>query len=219
VEGPRNIRLQKLEQKEVLKVAVARIQKKGMVARFQGAAEISNCRSLSEGLEFLAENGTSVASFTPEELSLMVKKAVKAHGVRKFVLLVDSKTDKNFMDAFVINPSIITKFWDDLLSLNATGKSGNFELCLRDTKNSRLYLNLYSDKINNFISKKNIIYAEGVNKGQKAESACFPNNGKKKNRLVDGYMIKKTKSGKSYRFSVQLKCSSNRANTNGIVKF
>lgn len=198
---------------------VQRKQKAGMTARFKGMEVTSNCTSLSTGLELLAKNGTIVASFSPEEMSLMVKKAIKRHNVRKFVLLVDSKTNREFMDAFVMNPSVISKYWDDLLSLNATGKSGNFELCLRDTKNSRLYLNLYADKIANFISKKNIIYAEGVNKGQKAEAALFTNTKVKKNRLVDGYLLKKTKAGKNYRFSVQLKCSSNRANTNGIVKF
>lgn len=200
-------------------MSVIRKQKSGMTARYKGVEVTSNCPSLSTGLELLAENGATIASFTPEELEAMVKNSVKVHGVRKFVLLVDSKTNKDFMDAFVVNPSIITKFWDDLLSLNTTGRSGHFELCLRDTKHSRLFLNIHSDKINNFITKNQLIYAEGVNKGQKAEDVIFPNNGKKKNRLVDGYMIKKTKNGKSYRFSVQLKCSSNRSNTNGIVKF
>ncbi len=200
-------------------MGVIRFQKSGMVARFQGVEVTSNCTSLATGIEFMGENGIVVASFTPEELSLMVKKAIKAHGVRKFVLLVDSRTNKKFMDGFVISPSVIVKFWDDLLSLNATGKSGNFELCLRDTRHSRLFLNLYGDKIQNFISKTQIVDAEGVNNGKKAEEALFPNTTRKKNNLVDGYLLKKTKSGKSYRFSVQLKCSSNRANTNGIVKF
>lgn len=198
---------------------VQRKQKAGMTARFKGMEVTSNCTSLSTGLELLAKNGTVVASFSPEEMSLMVKKAIKRHNVRKFVLLVDSKTNREFMDAFVMNPSVISKYWDEILSLNATGRSGHFELCLRDTKNSRLFLNLYSDKINNFITKKQVIYAEGVNKGKKAEEAIFPNTRKKRNDLVDGYLLKKTKAGKSYRFSVQLKCSSNRANTNGIVKF
>lgn len=189
-----------------------------MTAILGGVPVTSNCLSLSKGIEFIGENGAVVASFTPESLALMVKNSIKKHGVRKFVLLVDSKTNNKFMDAFIINPSIIVKFWDDLLSLNATGKSGNFELCLRDTKNSRLYLNLYSDKIDNFVSKEQIIDAKGVNKGQKAEAVLFPKS-RIKNRLVDGYLLKKTRNGKSYRFSVQLKCSSNRANTNGIVKF
>ena len=200
-------------------MAVIRKQKNGMTAIYKGMAVISNCLSLSEGLELKAENGAIVASFTASDLKAMVSKSVRSHSVRKFVLLVDSRTNTKTMDAFIINPSLINKFWDDLLSLNATGKSGNFELCLRDTKQSRLILNLNADKISNFVSKSQIIDAKGVNRGQKAEDVLFPNNGKKKNNLVDGYLLKRTKSGKSYRFSVQLKCSSNRANTNGIVKF
>ena len=196
-----------------------RKQKTGMRAIYKGMEVISNCSSLSEGLELKAENGAIVASFTASDLKAMVSKSVRSHGVRKFVLLVDSRTNTKMMDAFIINPSIITKYWDDLLSLNATGIKGNFELCLRDTKNSRLFLNLYTDKIVNFVSKSQLVNAEGVNNGSKAETVIFPNSGKKKNRLVDGYLLKRTKNGKSYRFSVQLKCSTNRSNTNGIVKF
>ena len=202
-----------------LKMAVNRIQKTGMRSIYKGAEVISNCSSLSKGLELMAENGAIVASFTARDLKAMVKNSVAKHGVRKFAVFFDSKTDKKKMDLFLISPSILVKFWDDLLSLNATGKSGNFELCLRDTKHSRLFLNMHTDKIPNFVSKDQIVYAEGVNNGTKAEAVVFPNSGKKKNRLVDGYLLKRTKNGKSYRFSVQLKCSMNRANTNGIVKF
>lgn len=197
---------------------VKRFQKTGMTAKFQGMEVISNCASLSTGIELLGGNGAVVASFSPEEISLMVKKAIKEHNVRKFGLLVDN-TNGADMDLFLINPSTIVKFWDDLLSLNATGKSGNFELCLRSTKNSKLFLNLYADKIEKFVSKKQVISSKGTNKGQKAEAALFVNTNQKRNNLVDGYLVKRTKSGKSYRFSVQLKCSCNRANTNGIVKF
>ena len=200
-------------------MAVIRFQKGGMTATYQGIKVKTNCRSLSEGLELIAENGAVVASFTADDLKAMVSKSVKNHSVRKFVLLVDSRTNTKTMDAFLISPSTIVKFWDDLLSLNATGKKGNFELCLRDTKQSRLFLNMHADKINNFVSKTQIVNAEGVNRGQKAEDVLFPNNRKKSNNLVDGYLLKRTKNGKSYRFSIQLKCSSNRANTNGIVKF
>ena len=199
-----------------LKMGVIRFQKGGMTATYQGIKVVTDCRSLSTGIDLIGENGAIVASITPEELKKKVFDSVRDHKVRKFALLVDSKTDKKKMDLFLINPSILVKFWDSLLSLNTTGK---IELCLRDTKNSRLFLNLYADKINNFVSKTQIINAEGTNNGTKAEAVVFPNSGKKKNRLVDGYMIKNTKSGKSYRFSIQLKCSSNRANTNGIVKF
>ena len=195
---------------------VIRFQKGGMTATYQGVKVVTDCRSLSTGIDLIGENGVIVASFTPEELKKKVSDSVRKHGVRKFALLVDSKTNKKMMDLFLINPSIITKYWDSLLSLNTTGK---IELCLRDTKHSRLILNLYADKISNFVSKSQIVYAEGVNNGTKAEAVVFPNSGKKKNRLVDGYLLKRTKNGKSYRFSVQLKCSSNRANTNGIVKF
>ena len=80
-------------------------------------------------------------------------------------------------------------------------------------------MSMIADKIEKFVSKNQIVDAKGINNGDKAEEVLFPNNGKKRNHLVDGYMIKNTKKGKSYRFSVQLKCSSNRANTNGIVKF
>ena len=197
-------------------MGVIRFQKGGMTATYQGTTVKTNCASLSTGIEFLGENGAIVASFTPEDLKKKVFDSVRDHKVRKFALLVDSKTDKKKMDLFLINPSIITKYWDEILSLNSTGR---VELCLRSTKNTRLILNLNADKINNFISKKQINDAEGVNKGQKAEAVVFPNNGKKKNPLVDGYLLKRTKNGKSYHLSVQLKCSSNRANTNGIVKF
>jgi hypothetical protein len=195
---------------------VIRFQKGGMTATYQGVKVVTDCRSLSTGIDLIGENGVIVASFTPEELKKKVSDSVRKHGVRKFALLVDSKTNKKMMDLFLINPSIITKYWDSLLSLNTTGK---IELCLRDTKHSRLILNLYADKISNFVSKSQIVYAEGVNNGTKAEAVVFPNSGKKKNRLVDGYLLKRTKNGKSYRFSIQLKCSMNRANTNGIVKF
>ena len=197
-------------------MGVIRRQKTGMTAIYKGMEVISNCPSLSEGLELKAENGAVVASFTPEEMKAMVSDSVRDHGVRKFGLLVDSKTNKKMMDLFLINPSIIIKYWDDLLSLNSTGR---VELCLRSTKNSRLFLNLYADKISDFISKTQIADAEGVNNGTRAEEVVFPNNGKKKNPLVDGYLLKRTKNGRTYKFSVQLKCSSNRANTNGIVKF
>ena len=195
-----------------------RFQKTGMTSIYKGVEVTSNCSSLSKGIEFLGENGAIVASFTPEDIGKMVKNSVAKHGVRKFALLVDS-TNKEYMDLFLINPSVIVKFWDEILSLNATGKSGNFELCLRSTKNGKLFLNLHADKIEKFVSKEQVINAKGINNGQKAEAIVFPNNGKKKNSLVDGYLLKHTKSGKSYRFSVQLKCSNNRANTNGIVKF
>ena len=199
-------------------MAVIRYQKGGMVAKYKGVEVTSNCSSLSTGIEFFGRNRTIVASFSPEELKLMVKKAIKAHGVRKFALLTDNANGAD-MDLFLINPSTIVKYWDELLSLNTTGKKGHFEMCLRSTKNGRLFLNLYADKISNFVSKSQIIEAEGFNKGYKAEEVLFPKNGKKRNNLVDGYLIKRTKNGKSYRFAVQLKCSSNRANTNGIVKF
>ncbi len=208
----------KIGQKAGLKM-VKRFQKGGMTSIYKGVKVISNCASLSTGIEFLGENGAIIASFTPEELKKKVSDSVRDHKVRKFALLVDSKTDKKKMDLFLISPSTIVRYWDDLLSLNTTGIKGNFELCLRDTKNSRLFLNLYSDKIVNFVSKSQIVYAEGVNNGIRAEAVVFPNNGKKKNTLVDGYLLKRTKNGKSYRFSVQLKCSTNRSNTNGIVKF
>ena len=195
-----------------------RAQRGGMTAIYKGVEVISNCHSLSEGLELIGENGVVVASFSPEEMKEMVKVSIAKHCVRKFALLVDS-TNKEYMDLFLINPSILVKFWDEILSLNTTGKKGNFELCLRSTRNGKMFLNLYADKISNFVSKSQIVDAEGVNNGQKAEAVVFPNSGKKKNRLVDGYMIKNTKNGKTYRFSVQLKCSLNRSNTNGIVKF
>ena len=189
-----------------------------MVSIYKGVEVISNCTSLSTGIEFLGENGAIIASFTPEDIGEMVKTAIKKHSVRKFALLVDN-ANKEYMDLFLINPSIIVKFWDEILSLNATGKSGNFELCLRSTKNSKMFLNLYADKIEKFVSKEQVINAKGANNGMRAESVVFPNNGKKKNPLVDGYLLKRTKNGRTYKFSVQLKCSSNRANTNGIVKF
>ena len=195
-----------------------RFQKNGMNAVYNGVEVTSNCSSLSEGLELMAENGVVVASFTPEDIGEMVKTAIKKHCVRKFALLVDS-TNKEYMDLFLINPSTVVKYWDEILSLNATGRGGNFELCLRSTKNGKMFLNLYADKIEKFVSKEQVINAKGANNGTRAEEVVFPNNGKKKNPLVDGYLLKKTKSGKTYRFSVQLKCSSNRANTNGIVKF
>ena len=204
-------------QKVGYKMAV-RFQKNGMTSKYQGVEVISSCSSLSEGLELKAENGVVVASFSAEEIQAMVKNSVAKHGVRKFGLLVDS-TNKEYMDLFLINPSIVVKFWDELLSLNATGRSGNFELCLRSTRNGKMFLNLYADKIVNFVSKEQIVNAKGANNGTRAEAVVFPNNGKKKNNLVDGYLLKNTSKGKSYRFSVQLKCSSNRANTNGIVKF
>ena len=196
-------------------MAVKRIQRGGMAATYKGVEVTSNCPSLSEGLQLIGENGIIVASFTPEDMKAMVKTSIAKHGVRKFALLVDN-ANKVDMDLFLINPSVIVKFWDDLLSLNSTGR---VELCLRSTKHSRLLLNLNADKIEKFVSKNQIVDAKGINNGDKAEEVLFPNNGKKKNRLIDGYMIKNTKNGKSYRFSVQLKCSSNRANTNGIVKF
>ena len=195
-----------------------RFQKTGMTSIYKGVEVTSSCSSLSKGLKLMAENGVVVASFTPEDIGEMVKTAIKKHSVRKFALLVDS-TNKEYMDLFLINPSIIVKFWDEILSLNATGKSGNFELCLRSTRNGKMFLNLYADKISNFVSKSQIIDAEGINNGTRAEAVVFPNNGKKKNNLVDGYLLKSTSKGKSYRFSVQLKCSLNRSNTNGIVKF
>ena len=195
-----------------------RKQKTGMRSIYKGMEVISNCSSLSKGLELMAENGAIVASFTADDIGEMVKTAIKKHSVRKFALLVDS-TNKEHMDLFLINPSILVKFWDEILSLNATGKKGNFELCLRSTRNGKMFLNLYADKISDFVSKSQIIDAEGINNGTKAEAVVFPNNGKKKNRLVDGYLLKRTKNGRSYRFSVQLKCSMNRSNTNGIVKF
>ena len=195
-----------------------RIQRSGMTSIYKGVEVISNCTSLSKGLELMAENGAVVASFTPQELKAMVKNSVAKHGVRKFALLVD-RTNKEYMDLFLINPSVIVKYWDEILSLNATGKKGNFELCLRSTRNSKMFLNLYADKISNFVSKSQIIDAEGTNNGTRAEAVVFPNNGKKKNNLVDGYLLKNTSKGKLYRFSVQLKCSLNRSNTNGIVKF
>ena len=195
-----------------------RIQRSGMTSIYKGVEVISNCTSLSKGLELMAENGAVVASFTPQELKAMVKNSVAKHGVRKFALLVDS-TNKEYMDLFLINPSVIVKYWDEILSLNATGKKGNFELCLRSTRNSKMFLNLYADKISNFVSKEQVINAKGVNNGTRAEAVVFPNNGKKKNNLVDGYLLKNTSKGKLYRFSVQLKCSLNRSNTNGIVKF
>ena len=195
-----------------------RIQRSGMTSIYKGVEVISNCTSLSKGLELMAENGAVVASFTPQELKAMVKNSVAKHGVRKFALLVDS-TNKEYMDLFLINPSVIVKYWDEILSLNATGKKGNFELCLRSTRNSKMFLNLYADKISNFVSKSQIIDTESTNNGTRAEAVVFPNNGKKKNNLVDGYLLKNTSKGKLYRFSVQLKCSLNRSNTNGIVKF
>ena len=195
-----------------------RIQRSGMTSIYKGVEVISNCTSLSKGLELMAENGAVVASFTPQELKAMVKNSVAKHGVRKFALLVDS-TNKEYMYLFLINPSVIVKYWDEILSLNATGKKGNFELCLRSTRNSKMFLNLYADKISNFVSKSQIIDAEGTNNGTRAEAVVFPNNEKKKNNLVDGYLLKSTSKGKLYRFSVQLKCSLNRSNTNGIVKF
>ena len=197
-------------------MAVNRIQKGGMTAVYKGVTIKTSCESLSIGLELLGENGAIVAAFTPEDLKNMVSKSIKNHKVRKFALLVDSKTNKKTMDLFLINPSIITKYWDEILSLNSTGR---VELCLRSTKNTRLFLNMHTDKIPNFVSKAQIINAEGTNNGTKAEAVVFPNSRKSKNHLVDGYMIKNTKNGKSYRFSIQLKCSCNRGNTNGIVKF
>ena len=186
-----------------------------MAATYKGVTVVTKCSSLSEGLQFLGENGAIVASFSPEEIKAMVKTSIAKHGVRKFALLVDN-ANKVDMDLFLISPSVIVKFWDDLLSLNSTGR---VELCLRSTKHSRLLLNLNADKIEKFVSKNQIVDAKGINNGYKAEEAIFPNNRKKNNHLVDGYLIKSTGKGKSYRFSVQLKCSSNRANTNGIVKF
>ena len=197
-------------------MGVIRFQKGGMTAVYKGVIVKTSCSSLSEGLELIGENGTTVASFTPNDLKEMVSKSIRDHKVRKFALLVDSKTNKKMMDLFLINPSIITKYWDEILSLNSTGR---VELCLRSTKNSRLFLNLYADKINDFVNKEQIINAEGVNRGQKAEDVLFATTRKKKNDLVDGYLLKRTKNGRTYKFSVQLKCSSNRANTNGIVKF
>ena len=189
-----------------------------MTSIYKGVEVTSNCASLSTGIEFLGENGAVVASFTPEEMKAMVKNSVAKHGVRKFALLADNANGAD-MDLFLINPSTIVKFWDEILSLNATGKSGNFELCLRSTKNSKLFLNLHADKIEKFVSKEQVINAKGANNGTRAESVVFPNNGKKKNPLVDGYLLKRTKNGRTYKFSVQLKCSCNRGNTNGIVKF
>ena len=189
-----------------------------MTSIYKGVEVTSNCSSLSKGFELMAENGVIVASFTPEDIGEMVKTAIKKHCVRKFALLVDS-TNKEYMDLFLINPSVIVKFWDEILSLNATGKKGNFELCLRSTKNSKMFLNMYADKIEKFVSKEQVINAKGANNGSRAEAVVFPNNGKKKNNLVDGYLLKNTSKGKNYKFSVQLKCSLNRSNTNGIVKF
>ena len=111
-------------------MSVIRKQKTGMTAKIGGVEVTSNCTSLSKGIEFFGKDGAIVASFSPESLALMVKKSIKAHGVRKFVLLVDSKTNKDFMDLFQINPSVIIKYWDELLSLNSTGRNGHFELCL-----------------------------------------------------------------------------------------
>ena len=197
-----------------------RYEKRGLTGTYKGVKVTSSCSSLSKGLEFLGENGAIVASFTPEDLALMVKKSIKAHGVRKFALLADNANGTD-MDLFLINPSIIVKYWDEILSLNSTGKNSKFELCLRSTKNSKLFLNLYADKIEKFVSKSKLRkLAKGKNLGYAAEKIVFGEIPQKlKNHLVDGYMVKNTKKGKSYRFSVQLKCSSNRANTNGIVKF
>jgi len=197
---------------------VIRFQKGGMTALYKGAEVTANCTSLSTGIEFLGVNGAIIASFTPEDIGEMVKSSVAKHGVRKFGLLVDNVNGVD-MDLFLINPSTVVEYWDEILSLNSTGRKGHFELCLRSTKNSKMFLNLYADKIEKHVSKSQIVYAKGVNKGKQAEEVLFQNNRKRKNNLVDGYLLKRTKNGKSYRFSVQLKCSSNRANTNGIVKF
>ena len=196
-------------------MGVIRFQKGGMTATYQGTTVKTNCASLSTGIEFLGENGAIVASFTPEDLKKKVFDSVRDHKVRKFALLADNANGED-MDLFLINPSTIIKYWDDLLSLNSTGR---VELCLRSTKNSKLFLNLHADKIEKFVSKKQLEKV-AKNKGYAAEAFTFGENSRKlKNHLVDGYMIKNTKKGKSYRFSVQLKCSSNRSNTNGIVKF
>ena len=85
-----------------------RFQKGGMTAKFQGMEVTSNCPSLSTGLQFLGENGTIVASFSPEELKAMVKNSMAKHGVRKFALLVDS-TNKEYMDLFLIRISLLLK--------------------------------------------------------------------------------------------------------------
>ena len=201
------------------KMAV-RFQKNGMTSIYKGVEVTSNCASLSTGIEFLGENGAVVASFTPEEMKAMVKNSVAKHGVRKFALLADNANGAD-MDLFLINPSTVVKFWDEILSLNATGKNGKFALCLRSTRNGRMFLNIHADKIEKFVSKNQLKkLAKSSNLGFAAEIHVFGNtNQKPKNHLVDGYMVKNTKKGKSYRFSIQLKCSCNRGNTNGIVKF
>lgn len=201
-------------------MGVTRYQKSGMTAKYKGMEVISNCPSLATGIEFLGKNGVVIDSFTPEKLKLMVKESIKAHGVRKFALLADNANGID-MDLFLINPSMISKYWDEILSLNATGRGGGFALCLRSTKSAKLILNLFAEKISNFVSKKQLVkLKEGKNLGYAAEVYSFGKNPQKlKSHLVDGYLVKKTKSGKSYRFSVQLKCSCNRGNTNGIVKF
>lgn len=201
-------------------MAVIRYQKGGMTAKFQGMEVTSSCSSLSTGIEFFGKNGTIVASFSPEELKLMVKKAIKAHGVRKFALLTDNANGAD-MDLFLINPSTIVKYWDEILSLNATGKNGKFALCLRSTRNGRMFLNIHADKIEKFVSKNQLQkLTKNKNLGYASEVYIFGKNPQKlKSNLVDGYMTKRTAKGKSYRFSVQLKCSCNRGNTNGIVKF
>lgn len=199
---------------------VKRFQKGGMTARYKGMEVTSNCLSLSKGIEFLGENGAVIDSFSPEELEAMVKTSIAKHKVRKFALLADN-TNGADMDLFLINPSTIYKYWDEILSLNATGKSGGFALCLRSTKSAKLMLNLYAEKISNFVSKKQLVKLKGEkNLGYAAEVYSFGKNPQKlKNHLVDGYLTKKTEKGKTYKFSVQLKCSCNRGNTNGIVKF
>jgi hypothetical protein len=197
-----------------------RFQKNGMTSIYKGVEVTSNCSSLSEGLELMGENGVVIASFTPQELKEMVKNSVAKHGVRKFALLVDNANGAD-MDLFLINPSTVVKYWDEILSLNTTGKNGRFALCLRSTRNGRMFLNIHADKIEKFVSKSQLQkLTKNKNLGYAAEIHVFGNtNQKPKNHLVDGYMVKNTKKGKSYRFSIQLKCSSNRANTNGIVKF
>ena len=76
---------QNIGQKVGLKMAVNRIQKGGMRAIYKGMEVIANCSSLSKGLEFRAENGAIVASFTASDLKAMVSKSVRDHSVRKFV--------------------------------------------------------------------------------------------------------------------------------------
>ena len=155
-------------------MAVNRIQKGGMSAVYKGTTVKTSCSSLSRGLELIGENGAAVASFTPNDLKEMVSKSIRNHKVRKFALLADNANGED-MDLFLINPSTIIKYWDDLLSLNSTGR---VELCLRSTKNSKLFLNLHADKIEKFVSKKQLEKV-AKNKGYAAEVFTFGGNSRK----------------------------------------